>query len=176
MAISEYLRAIRQKVGNDLLLMPSVTALVWNSQDHLMLIRQQRDRPWTLPGGIVDPGEAPAQALVREVWEETGQIVCPERIVAVFGGSDGFKRTYPNGHQVEFVDTVFECRAIGGQLRSDGDEVQEARYFSRAELQGISLSYPIKLDVLLNKAECPYFTWDPRWINELGPSKRADMV
>lgn len=38
---------------------------------------------WTLPGGGIDPGEAPVAALAREVWEETGQQVTGVRLVDV---------------------------------------------------------------------------------------------
>ena len=50
--------------------MPSVTAIVWSKERHLLLLRQSEGGLWTLPGGIIDPGEFPAQALVREVREE----------------------------------------------------------------------------------------------------------
>ncbi len=48
MAISPYLREIRRKVGTDLLLMPSVSAVVWNEEHHLLLLRQCVGGPWTL--------------------------------------------------------------------------------------------------------------------------------
>lgn len=38
---------------------------------------------WTLPGGGVDAGEEPAQAVIREVWEESGQVVTEAHLVRV---------------------------------------------------------------------------------------------
>ncbi len=38
---------------------------------------------WTLPGGGVDPGESPAEAVVREVYEESGQYIRLERVLAL---------------------------------------------------------------------------------------------
>lgn len=36
---------------------------------------------WVLVGGIVDPGETPMQAAIREAWEETGVRLTPEELV-----------------------------------------------------------------------------------------------
>lgn len=164
MAISPYLREIRRKVGTDLLLMPSVSAVVWNEEHHLLLLRQCVGGPWTLPRGIIDPGEFPAQALVREVSEETGVIVSPERILGVFGGPEGFLRTYPNGDQVEFVDITFECRAVGGSLDCRDGEAIEARFFSTNELTALPFSFPVDIATLLGTLNVPKFYWDEKWL------------
>jgi hypothetical protein len=37
---------------------------------------------------------------------------------------------YPNGDRVHFVSTTFECRAVGGALRPDGEESLEVAYFA----------------------------------------------
>lgn len=38
---------------------------------------------WNLPGGGVDPGESPLEALHREVWEETGQVIAAATLLEV---------------------------------------------------------------------------------------------
>ena len=50
-----------------------VAALLWRG-DHIVLVREQRDGQeiWSIPGGGVERGELLSEALIREVWEETG--------------------------------------------------------------------------------------------------------
>jgi 8-oxo-dGTP pyrophosphatase MutT (NUDIX family) len=137
-AISDYLRRLRAKVGTDLLLVPSVTGVVFDAARRMLLVRHADRGIWVLPGGAVDPGETPADALVREMWEETGLRVEPETLRGVFSGPDFLVR-YRNGDEVIYLMTVFECRVIGGCPRPDGEETLEVRYFSEEEAKRIDL-------------------------------------
>lgn len=57
----------------------------------ILLVKKNYDnRHWILPGGAVEIGEATLEALVREVWEETGQIVCDAEFVAAFFSKDHY--------------------------------------------------------------------------------------
>jgi 8-oxo-dGTP pyrophosphatase MutT (NUDIX family) len=60
---------------------------------------------WTLPGGAVDPEEQPADAAVRECFEETALLVKLDALIGIFGGPE-FLISYPNGD--------------GGLLHNDG--------------------------------------------------------
>ena len=77
MPISEYIKGLREKIGHDLVLNPGVAALIHDESGRVLLQRRSYDGLWSLPAGAVDPGESPAQAVVREVWEETGLKVVP---------------------------------------------------------------------------------------------------
>src|SRR3954471_7483062 len=62
----------------ELPVIPCVGAVVHDSAGRLLLIRRGHDPGrglWSLPGGRVEPGETHAQAVEREVREETGLCV-----------------------------------------------------------------------------------------------------
>jgi 8-oxo-dGTP pyrophosphatase MutT (NUDIX family) len=136
-AISEYLRRVREKVGTDLLVVPSVTGALFDAARRLCMVEHADRGIWVLPGGAIDPGETPADALVREVWEETGLHVEPLALRGVFSGPDFLVR-YRNGDEVIYVMSVFECRATGGTLRPDGQETVDVRYFAESELSSVT--------------------------------------
>src|SRR6185295_299752 len=114
MPMSPYYRALRERIGTELLLIPAVAAVV-RDEGGRILIQRTRHGTWSLPAGAIEPGESPARAAVREVYEETGLITRAERVLAVLGGSK-YRVTYPNGDRVEGLVTVFECKHIGGSL------------------------------------------------------------
>ena len=51
MPISEYIRNIRGKIGNDLLLLPGVTAVVINERDEILLQLRRDTKTWAPPSG-----------------------------------------------------------------------------------------------------------------------------
>jgi 8-oxo-dGTP pyrophosphatase MutT (NUDIX family) len=133
MPISDYLRALRAKIGRDLLLVPSVTGVIFDDARRLLMVLHADRRIWVLPGGCIDPGETPADALVREVWEETALRVEPVALRGVYSGPDFLVRYY-NGDEAIYVMSVFECRVTGGSPRPDGTETLDVRYFDEREL------------------------------------------
>ena len=115
-----------------MILIPSVTVLVFDQAGRVLLVRHAEGNRWVAPGGSLEPGERPADGAVREMWEETGLWVDLTRILGVYGGPE-FQWTYANGDQVGYVMTVFEGQVRGGQLRAGDEEVLELGYFSAQE-------------------------------------------
>lgn len=144
MGISNYLKQLRSHVGNALVLMPSVAALVRDESGLILFQRRADDGRWSLPAGSVDPGETPAQAVVREVYEETGLRVEAVSIAGVFGGPR-YQMLYANGDVVEYTVIVYECRVLGGELGGLDDETAELRYISAAERPTLVVPYPDEL-------------------------------
>ncbi|MCI0620133.1 MAG: NUDIX domain-containing protein [Acidobacteria bacterium] len=136
--MSDYVRRLRRAVGSEPLLLPSVTVLILDEQQRLLLVRINNSQLWVAPGGSIDPGERPADAAVREAWEETGLKVRLTGLAGVFGGPD-FRVSYPNGDVVDYIMTVFFASAEGGNLQPRDSEVAESRYFSRNELTDLEL-------------------------------------
>lgn len=129
--------ALREKIGNDLLVLPTVAGLVTDDRGRVLLIRHSNDGNWVLPSGCVEPDEHPADRLVAEMREETGLEVRPTSVVGVYGGPDCRIR-YPNGDQVSCIVTLFACEVTSGEPTADGDESLDVRFFS--ELPALNVS------------------------------------
>jgi ADP-ribose pyrophosphatase YjhB (NUDIX family) len=139
MPISPYIARVRASLGSTRLLLPSVTGIIFDAHASILLVRQRDGDVWSTPGGALEPDETPADAVVREVQEETGLIVRPDRILGVFGGPS-FVVRYSNGDETQYVMTVFECIVLGGNLCSVTDETVELRFIAQAELGLLKLS------------------------------------
>jgi len=73
---------------------------------------------WTLPGGGVEFGEAPASAALRELTEETGLLGEVDELAAV--DSEHLDAAVTNsGREVHAIRIVYRARIVGGDLRDE---------------------------------------------------------
>lgn len=140
MPISPYLRELRSHVGSARLLLPSVSVHIFDDQGRLLLVEQRESRVWSTPGGMIEPDERPADAAMREAWEEMGVLVRVERLLGVFGGPDCVVH-YPNGDEAQYIIAAFGCVIESGDLQPDGDETTAARFWSFGEAKSLRLSH-----------------------------------
>jgi 8-oxo-dGTP pyrophosphatase MutT (NUDIX family) len=165
MPISGYLAELRRKIGHDLLLLPSAAVVIHDEGMRLLLCLHADKNIWVTPGGLIEPGEQPADAAVRETWEETGLLVELTEILGVYGGRD-LIIDYPNGDKAAYVGTIFRGRVTGGVMRADGEEIVDIRYFTREELLTAPHSkwLDTAMPVLFTRESQPHFqpsTWRP---------------
>ncbi len=102
--------------------------IVFDAAHRLLVVRRARPPGaglWSVPGGRCRPGEAPADACVREVAEETGLAVVVRRHAG---------QVVRGAYRID----DYVCEVAGGRLRA-GDDAAEARWVTRAELAGLSL-------------------------------------
>ncbi|MHB8510521.1 MAG: NUDIX hydrolase [Candidatus Dormibacteria bacterium] len=97
-------------------------AFITNAEGGVLLGHRRDMDLWNLPGGHVEAGESPWDAVVREVREEHGCEVEVDRLVQL-----SFKT------RTGEIVFQFACRVIGGEVGLS-DEADEVRYFSRTEL------------------------------------------
>lgn len=135
MPMSPYLRSLRERVGQDLLLLPGVTAVIRDG-DRFLLARQRDTERWSLIGGSVEPGETPQEAVVREVREELGVIAAIGGILGAYGGKQ-LETTLPNGDQIAYVTVAFECRLPSTEYTLEDAELIETGWFTREETKRI---------------------------------------
>jgi 8-oxo-dGTP pyrophosphatase MutT (NUDIX family) len=140
--MSPYFAQLRSKIGHDLLLLPSVAAVIRDADGRLLLQEKSSGEGWSLPAGAIEPGESPDQTIRREALEETGLTVVPTRILGVFGG-EAFRYVYPNGDVVEFTVVLYRCAVIAAAPNGPSDpETKSLRYFARGEMPKLPLAYP----------------------------------
>ncbi len=124
---------IERDISKATAIRPSVSAVIRDGRGHVLLGRRADSREWGLPGGNVEIGESVADAIRREVREETGLEVTLVGLVGVYSDPAWQVVRYPDGRVVHYVTSLFECRATGGALATS-PETLELGYFDPAAL------------------------------------------
>ena len=113
---------------------PCVGAVVKDAQGRLLLIKRGHEPGaglWSLPGGRIEAGETDAEALVREMLEETGLRVEPGRLLG------SVKRPGRDGDVIDIRD--YAATVVSGTLRA-GDDAADARWVSVADLGSLAVT------------------------------------
>jgi ADP-ribose pyrophosphatase YjhB (NUDIX family) len=101
-------------------------AVIMDEEQNILLVKSTYNRfhPWGMPGGSLEYGEQPEEAVIREVWEEMHLNVCVEKLLLI------------NSWLPDRVGMYYLCRIAGGTF-SPSDEVSEFAYFSLDNLPDV---------------------------------------
>ena len=91
---------------------------------------------WVVPGGYVDRYETPAQATVRETWEEARLKVRIENLVGLYSYSESY-----------VIVAMYRATHVGGTLTA-ADESLDAAVFPRDDIPWEDLAFPSTRDGL----------------------------
>lgn len=100
-----------------------VDSLVFNERGEVLLVRRRDNEHWCMPGGIAEIGQTPAEAALRELWEEAGLRGETERLLGVFDGRRWGSRT-----RVHMIHLVYLVRC-DDLTPMPGIEMLDARFF-----------------------------------------------
>lgn len=94
-----------------------------------ILLVKEHSGKWALPGGWCDVGLSIGENTVKEVMEEAGLDVVPEKVIAV---QDRARHNKPD-YAYSICKIFVQCRPLGGEFR-ENSETLDARYFAEKEL------------------------------------------
>jgi ADP-ribose pyrophosphatase YjhB (NUDIX family) len=93
-------------------------AAIFDARDRILLMKRVDNQKWCLPCGLVEAGESPEMAAVREAREETGLEVNTVELIGVY-------TRFPSAEYglYTLVKTVYLCEIVGGELRRSHEDL-----------------------------------------------------
>lgn len=132
-------------------------AVVFDTEGRILLHRRTDNNHWSLPGGSIEVGETAAQAIVREVCEETGYKVDVVRLIGIYSDPSHTTVRYPDGNVVSYVSLAFECRVVGGSPQLS-DESSAVDWFDPKNLpQPFLPNHVLRVQDAINRQVAAYF-------------------
>lgn len=159
--------------ANGMRLRKAARVLLFDPQGRVLLVRgHDSDRPerqwWFTIGGGIDPGETPAQAAIREVFEETGIEVTPSQLVgpviertAIFD----FETEHCVQHELIFMVTLNDAppTTSAGWTEVENNFLEEVAWLSVQEISQSTIEvFPANLAEVVQTLAAG---WDGKIIN-----------
>lgn len=101
--------------------------------NQILMVKENSDDKWALPGGFCDIGLSPSENVVKEIKEESGYDVIPIRLIALM---DKNKHPHPPD-PYHYYKIFILCEIIGGKA-TIGIETNNIQFFSEQNLPQLS--------------------------------------
>lgn len=136
----------------------AVSAVVRDSRGRILMIHRTDNDKYSIPGGGLEIGESVADAVVREVKEETGIDVEVTKLVGVFSNPDHVI-AYDDGEVRQEFSICFLADPRGGELRTSA-ESKEVKWVTPDQLADLDIHPSVWLRIRrgLSDGGEPYFT------------------
>ncbi|NDZ94153.1 NUDIX domain-containing protein [Streptomyces sp. SID6673] len=131
MPIPDFIRDLRRHIGHEPLWLSGVSAVVLDGTGRILLTHRADTHEWAVVSGVLEPGEEPARAVLREVAEETGIRAELMRLTSVDVTP---MITYPNGDHSQYLDVCFLARHVDGEPHAADDENTDVAWFPADDL------------------------------------------
>ncbi|MGA9873528.1 MAG: NUDIX domain-containing protein [Rhodococcus sp. (in: high G+C Gram-positive bacteria)] len=155
MPVPEFVLDLRSKVGHAPLWLSGVSAVVQHSNGRVLLTRRRDNGQWAVVSGILEPGEEPGPAALREILEETGVDAELVRITSVDVTEP---ITYPNGDVAQYLDITFLARHTAGAARVSDNENLDVAWFDVGSLPlDMTTSSRLRIEKALSGADEAWF-------------------
>ena len=134
MPTPEFIVRLRERIGHDPLWLVGVTGYIEDDSGRILLGKRTDTGRWALISGINEPGEEPADTLVREAVEEAGVRIAVRELVSVH--ADPREVTYENGDRVQYLELLFTCRLLDEPCAAcvSDEESSDVGWFDPAQL------------------------------------------
>jgi ADP-ribose pyrophosphatase YjhB (NUDIX family) len=110
-----------------------IRAVVFNDRKEILLVKESADGLWSLPGGWADVGFSPSEVAVKEVFEESGWVVTPLKLLAALDS-----RRHPHPPTLDYIYKLFiQCRVTAGGWKPSFD-ILDGGFFPRDQVPPLS--------------------------------------
>lgn len=94
-------------------------------QEDALLLTNLNERGWDIPGGHIEPGETPMEAMRRELYEETGALiesphVLGYELIRLYNKSENYKYPYPESYMVFYSARIIRLDDFQNTYETNG--------------------------------------------------------
>ena len=121
----------------------SASVILEDEDGQALIVKANYKSYWTFPGGIIDKGETPKEAAIREVREEVGLTIDPATVTFAWVASR-------SSHVAQTLQFVFKAKLPASaidHIKMQSSEIEDWRFVSKDDVLSEDIHYAKAVDL-----------------------------